>query len=249
MSPPPSPFSLTPGSSAFSPETPAPKLVLPPDLQRQLDDQRLAASLLASAASGAATQGDGQGGATGDASASSSSVPAAAPRFRLVLSPTRTPASALLVPRRLAALPASPAPPGQRSATAAAAAAPARAPSSESAAASDGPAAAAAARTALSSSISLPTVSSPPPGRRELEVSARAMATAEALALRVGGHGGAALIIDYGGPGCGGGLRFTLAGRDVQFGALMAGRKVPGIHTDRQCQFSVMKRCFSGPVK
>lgn len=92
--------------------------------------------------------------------------------FRLVLSPTRTPASALLVPRRLAALEAE--------------------------------------HAARKSKLIMPDsqrpvetdraeqLSSPAAKLSELEVSAKAMAAAEALALRVGKHGGAALIIDYG---------------------------------------------------
>lgn len=90
--------------------------------------------------------------------------------FRLVLSPTRTPASALLVPRRLAALEAEHA----------------------------------ARKSKIISDSQRPVetdrVESPSPAAKlsELEVSAKAMAAAEALALRVGRHGGAALIIDYG---------------------------------------------------
>ncbi|KIZ04731.1 Protein midA [Monoraphidium neglectum] len=65
--------------------------------------------------------------------------------LRFVLSPGQTPAAALLVPRRLAAL-----------------------------------------------------VDEERRGVQALEVSAHGMATAERLALRVGAHGGAALVIDYG---------------------------------------------------
>ena len=102
---------------------------------------------------------------------------ASPPRFRLVLSPTKTPASALLVPRRLQGL-----------------------QSQLSQQQSNRP-----AQEHGGENPPTPTQqqggehpSSQAQQPRAMEVSAKAMAAAEALAIRVGSHGGAALIIDYG---------------------------------------------------
>jgi len=106
--------------------------------------------------------------------------------LRFVLSPSPTPASALLVPRRLAALS-----PAQRAALRAGAASSPSPPREET---------------------SQPPQDDPPAatGQRDdvpaIEISAHGMALAEALALRVGaspaggrgGRGGGALVIDYG---------------------------------------------------
>ena len=115
-------------------------------------------------------------------------------RFRMVLSPTRTPASVLLVPRRLGARAsgaADPAGTGGGStpppATMAESTQPLEPPSSPN--------------TSNSHPLLNDEAAAASPAMvvpHELEVSARAMAAAEALAVRVGAHGGAALIIDYG---------------------------------------------------